>query len=270
MRKKKLTVKKHNFALAYLETGNATESYRRAYDTSRMLATTISSRACELLKDSEVAAMVSSLQQQAAEAAVLDRAGTLKLITQLATADASDLMELQVRNCRHCWGVGNRKQWKNETEYAFACAEVMDRNAATYAAWQKDVDIGSQRPKPDDEPLPSDAGGYGFDVFASPNPECPHCLGEGIEHVHFKDTRKLRGAAKRLFAGVKRTKDGLEIKTRDQDKALDMLAKHHKIVGPEVQTAVALQTNVDARTQTVTINADPLDAARQYQELMKG
>lgn len=273
MSNNKLTPKQDAFVLAYLETGNASEAYRRAYDVRRMLPTTINNTACLLLKQPNIAERVREHRERTTNAAVMDRAGVLALITEIATADASQLTEVQVRCCRHCWGVGHMKQWKNEMEYAFALAEVQDREAAQERAWQADVNLGSKRPRPETIPLPNNAGGYGFDVTASPNPECPVCLGEGHEIVKVKDTRKLKGAARRLFAGAKRTKDGIEVFTRDQKHALDLLAKAHKIVGDGTPAAGA-QVNINAQAggtvQAVVFSGDPLEAARQYQDMMKG
>lgn len=62
-------------------------------------------------------------------------------------------------------------------------------------------------------------------MWLEPNPECSHCGGEGIPRPWFADTRTLSPAARRLFAGVKVTKNGMEILTRDIDGALDKLAK---------------------------------------------
>lgn len=272
MSNKQLTPKQHAFVLAYLETGNASEAYRRVYDVKTWLPATIGNSAYKLLQLAPIKARIDEAREQATNAAVMDRAAVLNLITEIATADASQLTEVQVRCCRNCWGVGHRKQWKNEIEFGFALAEVMDANAATHSAWERDVDIGSKRPMPEPQALPTDTGGYGFDVTASPNPECPVCLGEGHEIVRVKDTRKLKGAAKRLFAGAKRTKEGIEVFMRDQKHALDLLAKAHKIVGDG--TAPGAQVNINNQpggtVQAVIVAVDPLEAARQYQELMKG
>ena len=270
MKELKLTPKQDAFVLAYLETGNASEAYRRAYDVSNMKPATINNRARELLRVGRIAARLEEAREMSFNKATMDRAAVLNLITELATADASQLMELQRRCCRQCWGVGHVYQWKNPIEFAFEVARVTDNNAAQQLAWEADAAIGSARPQPKPEPLPSDIGGYGFDVFAQPNPECPVCQGEGHEVAHFKDTRRLKGAAKRLFAGVKRTKDGLEIKTRDQDKALEMLARAHGIVKAEPGVVLNQNNAPGSVAQTVVIAADPLDAARQYQDFIKG
>lgn len=271
MSEKKLTPKQDAFVLAYLETGNASEAYRRAYDVETWLPATVANSAYKLLKLAPITTRLAELREQTTNAAVMDRAGVLNLITELATADASQLSEVQVRCCRHCWGVGHRKQWKNPMEYGFALADVMDRNAAAQAQWERDRAIGSKSPQPDPIPTPSDEGGYGFDVTAGPNEECPVCLGDGHQVVRVKDTRKLKGAAKRLFAGAKQGKDGIEVFARDQKHALDLLARAHGIVKNDAPGSV-VNVGVNAQgAQNVTVVAsDPLEAARQYQELMKG
>jgi hypothetical protein len=82
-------------------------------------------------------------------------------------------------------------------------------------------------------------GGFGFDLNAEPHPACPECGGLGQELIYVADTRKLKGSARRLYAGVKKTKDGLQIITRDQDAALanisrylGMLVDRKEISGP--------------------------------------
>lgn len=66
----------------------------------------------------------------------------------------------------------------------------------------------------------------GFQANRVPHPDCPQCRGEGHGYAHFEDTRTVKGPAALLFAGVKQTKDGIEFKTRDQDKAMENVARH--------------------------------------------
>ncbi|MBK9073309.1 MAG: terminase small subunit [Myxococcales bacterium] len=62
-----LTAKQDAFALAYVETGNAAEAYRRAYDVKAATQhSTIYSAASRLLADSKISARVVELQDQAA------------------------------------------------------------------------------------------------------------------------------------------------------------------------------------------------------------
>lgn len=63
-----LTPKQEAFALAYVETGNASEAYRRAYDCAPTTKTeTINNKAHALLKKGEVRARVEQLQSKAVE-----------------------------------------------------------------------------------------------------------------------------------------------------------------------------------------------------------
>ncbi len=59
-----LTPKQEAFVMAYVETGNASEAYRRAYNAENMKPETIHVKACELLKSGKVAARVAELQAE--------------------------------------------------------------------------------------------------------------------------------------------------------------------------------------------------------------
>ena len=58
-----LTPKQEAFAQAYVELGNASEAYRRAYNAENMKAETIHVKACELLGSGKVAERVAELQE---------------------------------------------------------------------------------------------------------------------------------------------------------------------------------------------------------------
>ncbi|MEY0837352.1 terminase small subunit [Providencia alcalifaciens] len=58
-----LTTKQENFCLAYIETGNASEAYRTAYNASKMKPESINRKAKELLDNGKITARVSELQQ---------------------------------------------------------------------------------------------------------------------------------------------------------------------------------------------------------------
>lgn len=62
-----LTPKQEAFALAYVETGNASEAYRRAYDAGKMKPETVTKRASELLANGEVTGRVQQLQAATVE-----------------------------------------------------------------------------------------------------------------------------------------------------------------------------------------------------------
>ena len=60
---RKLTIKQETFALAYVETGNASEAYRRGYSAPRMKPETINKRASELLVNGEVTGRIERLRK---------------------------------------------------------------------------------------------------------------------------------------------------------------------------------------------------------------
>jgi len=57
-----LTPKQEAFALAYVETGNASEAYRRAYSAGKMKTAVIAVKASELLAHGKVSVRVAELQ----------------------------------------------------------------------------------------------------------------------------------------------------------------------------------------------------------------
>lgn len=62
-----LTPKQEAFALAYVETGNASEAYRRSYDVTTEASEWVKVEACKLLTDPNVALTVFELQEKARE-----------------------------------------------------------------------------------------------------------------------------------------------------------------------------------------------------------
>lgn len=57
-----LTQKQENFCLAYIETGNASEAYRRSYSCENMKEATINNNASKALEHSEIAARIAELR----------------------------------------------------------------------------------------------------------------------------------------------------------------------------------------------------------------
>lgn len=64
-----LTQKQEAFCLAYIETGNATEAYRRVYNCEKMASTTINRNAKTLIDDSKITARLDELRAPVRERA---------------------------------------------------------------------------------------------------------------------------------------------------------------------------------------------------------
>src|ERR1022692_4215591 len=118
-----------------------------------------------------------------------------------------------------------RKKFAICVKSAFSCAEF-NRSVSLrpLLGWE----VLSQKASAAGTPIaPFDpAGGEGYDVRKPPHHDCPECFGEGVAIPFPKDTRHLSEGARWLFAGVKVTKDGIEIKMHDQMAALLNIAKH--------------------------------------------
>ena len=62
-----LTIKQENFCIAYIETGNASEAYRQAYNAERMKPEAIHVAACKLLALPKIALRIEVLRAAHAE-----------------------------------------------------------------------------------------------------------------------------------------------------------------------------------------------------------
>lgn len=159
--------------------------------------------ACKLLKLPEIAAAVADQLDAIEYSSTVTIEKILREWQAIAFADANEIMELRRECCRHCHGYDHNYQW-TQAEYMAATTRAIDAGKAP----------------------PDGLGGFGFDSNLPPHPECPECGGNGWERAHIHDTRRLKGRARRLYAGIQKTKDGFKVITRDQEKALDNLAKY--------------------------------------------
>lgn len=169
--------------------------------------------ACELLAIPSVRDAIDKAMEERAQRTGITADKVLERMWAIATAQASELIELRRGCCRYCWGKNHRYQW-TPSEMSEA---IRDFDRAQLAAKAK----GEQFPHAFDE-----GGGIGFDPRKDPSKECPECFGQGVEVVFPKDTRDLSPEAKLLYAGVKTTQHGLEIKTHDQASMLVTVGKH--------------------------------------------
>lgn len=204
-KKSALNDKQKRFVQEYLVDLNATQAAERA-GYSKQTAYQIG---FALLKKLEVQAAISAAMQKRAERTEITQDMVLQRWWQLANANANDLVQYRRVCCRFCHGAGHQYQW---TESEFLSAQT------AYAKLPEEEKAKVSEP--------DIGGGFGFDPIKDPHAECPRCRGEGVGEPHVLDTRKLTGAASLLYAGVKVTREGIEVKMRDQDKALENVARH--------------------------------------------
>lgn len=201
-----LTAKQQLFVKEYLVDLNAKQAAIRAGYSEK----TAEQQASRLLSNVKVRDEIEKERSKRSERTEITADMVLKRWWDLATADPNELVQVRRVCCRYCHGIDHQYQWRNEQEYQ----RVVEHAIRTAQ------EIG-------EEPVfPSNAGGYGYDRSADPHPECPVCDGEGEVDVHIADTRKLKGKAKLLYAGIKQTQTGIEIRMHDQQKALENVARH--------------------------------------------
>lgn len=255
----KVSVKQQRFVDEWIKDRNASRAYRVAYDCVTMSDKVVGKRAGELRNDPKIVALIDKMLERAQDGVLKNVKDVLNEFAMIATADVSEVVQYRRLNCRYCHGKEHQYKWKDEREYQLACDAQEEANR----------ERGRMRPKRGPLPMPSDAGGYGYRFNMTPHPECPDCLGEGKGDVYIADTTKLKGPARRLVAGIKRTQHGVEIKMRDQSAALELVGK---MLGGFKTTFV--HENPDGTpmkaTATPVVPMDPIEAARVYAEFLKG
>lgn len=228
-----LTPKQKCFVEEYLIDLNQTQAAIRAGYSEK----TANEQASRLLANVNIKKAIEAAMAERSKRTQITADMVLQLWWEVANADANELIQFRRVCCRYCHGKDFEYQW-TEKEYKNAC-----RNA-------------EEKAEKEDKPvkLPSAKGGFGFNKTFDPNPKCPECFGEGHGEVFAQDTRKLKGAARSLYGGVKRTRDGLEIKMKSQDSALENVANHLGMFKNKAD---------DQNTDALNALADAINASRK-------
>jgi len=206
-----VTPKQEAFVREYLIDLNATAAYKRAGYRARGHSAEVNAE--RLLRHAEVKAEIQAAKERRAERVEAKADDVLREWLAIGTADPRELIEFRRCCCRYCWGKGNRYQ---RTPGEMERARAEHRQAISRAR-----DEGKKAPIRFDV-----QGGVGFNPKRDPNPKCQECFGDGVGETFVHDTRRLSPAAARLYAGVKQTKEGLEVKVRSQDDAQVNIARH--------------------------------------------
>lgn len=191
---------------------NAVRAYMRVYGCTEMTAKSAASR---LSTHPQVVAAREVKEQELRDKAGITAEEVVLEITRIAKADPRELFEYRRGACRYCHGAGHQYQ-RTPREVREALAFY-----ATTPEGRKD---------PCNLAFAA-LGGVGFNPNKPPHPDCPECFGHGEGYEYIKDSRHVSAGAARLFAGLHKTKDGLKIITRNQDKMIELSARLHKLLG---------------------------------------
>lgn len=201
--------------LLSMERRVAWKAYQRAYRiTNQKACEAASSRLLSLVKIQKAIAAGEEARLKRVDYSQDQMFNRLRL---MLTADVNEIVEHRRENCRHCHGKDFLYQWIDQAEHEKVCDEI-DRSLED-----------GQLPN-----YPSSDGGFGFDVHAMPNPECPQCGGLGYPRVVIHDTRFLSPGARMIYQGVKQTKEGIEAKLIDQLAVARTMMQHMGMLDPKL------------------------------------
>ena len=87
-----LTIKQEKFCMVYIETGNASEAYRKAYNCENMKEATINNKAYELLKKGDITARLGELRDKHAERHNITVSDLIKELEEIKTVALSAMI----------------------------------------------------------------------------------------------------------------------------------------------------------------------------------
>lgn len=89
---KQLTPKQESFCNYYIETGNASEAYRRAYSCDRMKAETIKVKASQMLDKDNIRITIEQFQNALQERSDITKDEAIKELTNIVRARVTDVL----------------------------------------------------------------------------------------------------------------------------------------------------------------------------------
>lgn len=209
----RLSPKQLMFVAEYLVDLNATAAYKRAgYSFKNDNVAGV--EANRLLNKPQVQAAIVAAMRERSERLEITQDQVLQKWWSLANADPNELVEFRRRCCRHCHGI--------DFGYQRTVSEMNSarrQHARDVAACTNQAQVSALGDF-------DEAGGIGYDARRPPVLACTHCWGDGVGEAFFKPTANLSPEARALYAGVKQTKEGFEVKMQARDKALEMVARH--------------------------------------------
>lgn len=215
-----LTEKQRLFIVEYTKSCNGTKAALAAgYSKS-----TAKQMGVENLSKPSIKDVLDQITNDRASRGLLDGDLLMEIWQDRTLADPNSISQYRRVACRFCYGEGFRYQM-TPSEYERALEDHAKMN--------------EKRAKDELPELPFDPkGGIGYNGTRDPHPDCPECWGEGVGRLHFGDTRKLSKEDRRLYAGAKKTKDGVEVMMHSQPDSEDKTAKALGLYKDKVEVAL--------------------------------
>lgn len=94
----KLSVKQENFCNYYIECGNASEAYRRAYSCSNMKDESINVKAVELLNNGKITVRVKELQEELKKKSDITKEEVLNMLKSFMYTDIRNFLTIKNGN----------------------------------------------------------------------------------------------------------------------------------------------------------------------------
>jgi phage terminase small subunit len=168
--------------------------------------------ASQLLTNPKVQNLIAEKKAEIAERNKESQDKVLQRWKAIVDHDPREITTYRRRCCRYCWGTDSAYQ-ETRAEYD---ERMRLHIAETARAEEKDKEL----------PVWNDSIELGFNGTLKPNPNCTECWGEGIGAAHYQCLDNLSPEALMALDGVKKSKDGIEIKTISRKDALEALSRH--------------------------------------------
>ncbi|KAA6335659.1 hypothetical protein EZS27_016132 [termite gut metagenome] len=114
-----LTIKQENFCNYYIETGNASEAYRRAYDCSNMSDNVVNVKAAELLNNGKITVRINELQNELKAKSDITKEKILKELECIAFSDIRNYIKIEGEKV----SFKDSSEWTNEMVKAIESVE---------------------------------------------------------------------------------------------------------------------------------------------------
>ncbi|WP_203234334.1 terminase small subunit [Burkholderia mayonis] len=207
-----LNAREQRYVDEYLLDLNQTQAAIRAGYAPR----SAQEQSSRLMTRPEVMRAIQEAKARRAARVEIDQDRVVRELMNIVFADANGLVEYRRTCCRHCYGKDYRHQ---RTAGEMERAKVEHR-AFVLKCKQEGIKLTVAEQTFDEQ------GGIGYDPRKPPVEECPECFGEGWGDVFVKDTRSLPPELRSLYSGVKRTKEGIEVRMHDKQGFAQLLMRH--------------------------------------------